>query len=83
MDIKACDICFAENNKLSKCVDKVSQTYYDGHVRVTLEVCEEHKEILNTLKPEEAVLEIVRILDKVSKKLKKELKEKENNEAAT
>jgi hypothetical protein len=71
VEIKVCDVCFADNGKVTKAVKKVTQTYHDNHVRVSADVCEEHAEFFATLGPDEAVSKITKLMDKVEKKKKK------------
>jgi len=71
MDIKICDVCYSDGNKITKATKKVYQSYHDNHVRVSADVCDEHGEVFATLSPDEAVSKITKLMEKIEKKKKK------------
>ena len=68
MLIKVCDVCMGEHNKITKATGRFSKSYYDGHVRVGVDVCVEHKEFFKVLGPDEATSKIQKLYEKTGKK---------------
>jgi len=68
MLIKVCDVCMGEHNKVTKSTGRFSKSYYDGHVRVGVDVCDEHKESFKSLSPNEATSKIQKLYEKAGKK---------------
>lgn len=49
MQIRVCDICFGNNGKITKAVGKSSNSFFRNSIRISADVCEEHKEYLKTM----------------------------------
>ena len=49
MLIRVCDICFASGGRLVKSEGRSSNSFYRHSVKLTADVCEEHKNYLKTM----------------------------------
>jgi len=49
MLIRVCDICFANGGKLTKSVGRSSNSFYRHSVKLTADVCDEHKTYLKSM----------------------------------
>jgi hypothetical protein len=76
MQIRVCDICIA-NNKIERAVGKSSGNFYKNSIRVSADVCKEHKDYLKSMDSGDAVTQISDLHKKWDSKEKVRKEEKQ------
>ena len=72
MLVRICDICFGNGSKVTKAVGKSSQSFYRNSLKLTADVCDEHKEYLKSMGTGDLpkVIESFELLEKKASKRK-------------